>query len=103
MDAGILSYRRAQQSPPYRWTEKASWLICGAVSFCSVTLLIFIAATLLRQPDLLTLYPAAFIFALCCTASESPLPRFLGLGAVLGSVVLSTVGYTICLLWMSRV
>ena len=98
----ILNYRRPRPDQRALLALQASWLIAGGVSFIAATIAIFAAAVHFHLPDLLSLYPAFFSLAVLATTLQARVARSLALGAVAGSVFMSTVGYTVCSFWMCR-
>lgn len=99
-DAPILDYH---EPPPDRRSEIAlqcSCILSGAVTFVTATIALFAVSIYLRAPDLLGLYPFAFVMAVMAAVADGKWTRFVGLGAIAGSVFMSTVGYTACLFIM---
>lgn len=100
--APILQY---QQGPPDWRAEMAlrfSCVLTGAFSFAAAAVLLFLAALQLRSPNVLGLYPVAFSVAVLAAVADGKWMRCVGLGAVAGSVFMSTVGYAACLFIMAR-
>ena len=93
------------EGPRDWWAELAlrfSCILTGACVFGIAAVLLFVAALHLHSPNVLGFYPIAFCAAVLATVAEGKWTRCVGVGAVAGSVFMSTVGYAACLLIMTR-
>jgi hypothetical protein len=102
LGAPILDYREPPVDGRSEMALRFSCMMSGAVVFGVVTVAMFAASIYLHAPDLLGLYPIAFIVAVMAAVAEGKWTRFVGMGAVAGSVLMSTVGYGACLFIMVR-
>jgi hypothetical protein len=102
MDGRILDYHEPAGDWRSELALRFSCVLSGAVVFAVVTVAMFVASIYLHAPDLLGLYPIAFTFAVMAAVAEGKWTRFVGMGAVAGSVLMSTVGYGACLFIMVR-
>jgi hypothetical protein len=101
MGGEYLPYFKPERDVWSEWALRLSCAMSGAVAFTVSNIVMFLAATHWHLPNLLSFYPLAFAAAVLATAADGKWTRCVGVGAVAGSVVMSTVGYTLCLFIMS--
>lgn len=102
LDGPVLNYHEAPADWRSELALRFSCVLSGAVVFATVTIAMFAASVYFHSPDLLGLYPIAFIFAVMATVADCKWTRCVGMGAVAGSVLMSTVGYAACLFIMAQ-
>jgi len=103
MTAGpILEYQQGPQDWRAELALRFSCVLTGAVVFGVTAVTLFVAALNLHSPNVLGLYPIAFSAAVLAAVAKGKWTRCVGVGAVAGSVFMSTVGYAACLLVMTR-
>jgi hypothetical protein len=90
----VLEYTRPPPDPAARTALKASWMLAGSVAYVLFTVGVFFLSTRFAAPDLLFLMPLLLLAAGTAASVDGFVTRCLGVGAILGGVAVTTVGYT---------
>jgi hypothetical protein len=98
----VLEYNREEEPHWPRWALALAYLITGMVVFLLSAVGVFALAIHLHNPDILALYPVGLIAAVFATLAENIWTRHVGFGALLGSVVTSTMGYAVFLFVLTQ-
>lgn len=94
----VLEYTQPLPDPAARTALKASWMLAGSVGYGVFTLGLFFLSARFAAPDLLLLLPLLLLAASTAASVDGFITRCLGVGAIVGGVAVTTIGYTLGML-----